>query len=142
MKSNEAQKNALDAEQRGKGEKDERRVEGALTFRKSRCWKYLLTNNEDFLAQMEQIKIDMRPKISNLFKYNLLEEQRRKNLIDLAKCSYNTMKTLMKEHIILNYILYDNNLSCDYIASIYDDVIEESVLTTKLSFFGDEEKRA
>ena len=38
----------------------------------------LSTDNENFLTQMERIKIDMRPKISNLFKCNLLEEQRRK----------------------------------------------------------------
>jgi len=84
---------------------------------------------------MEQIKVGSRPKISNLFKYNLEEKRKRKNLIDLAKCSYNSMKAFMKTHIILNYILNDNNISSDYIVSMYDDVIEESVLNNKLSLF-------
>ena len=35
------------------------------------------------------------------------------------------MKTFMKTNIILNYTLNDNNVSSDYIALIYDDVIEE-----------------
>ena len=74
---------------------------------------------------MEQIKIGMRPKSSNLFKCNIEEKQRRKNLIFLAKCSYNSMKTFMKTHIVLNYTLNDNNVSSDYIVLIYDDVIEE-----------------
>ena len=55
-------------------------------------------------------------------------------MIELAKCSYNNMNVFMKEHIILNFTLYDNNVSYGYIASIYDDVIEKSVLKTKSSF--------
>ena len=67
----------------------------------------------------------MIPKINHLFKCNLEENKRKYNLIDLAKCSYNSMKTFMKTHIILNYSLNDNNVSSDYIGSIYDEVIEE-----------------
>ena len=45
------------------------------------------------------------------------------------------MKTFMKTHIILNYSLNDNNVSSDYIGSIYDDIIEELVLKNKLCYF-------
>ena len=83
----------------------------------------------------------MRPKISNLFNCNLEGKQRRKNLIDLAKCSYNGMNTFMKTHIVLNYTLNDNNVTSDYIASIYDAIIEESVLKNKLSLFLEMKKR-
>ena len=95
----------------------------------------LLNDNDDCLARMEQIKVDMRPKINHLFKCNLEENQRKNNLIDFAKCAYNSMKTYMKTHSTLNYTLNDNNVSSDYIGSIYDDVIEESVLKYNLALF-------
>ena len=38
------------------------------------------------------------------------------------------MKIFMMEYIIFNDTLYDNNVMYDYIALIYDDVIEKSVL--------------
>ena len=49
-------------------------------------------------------------------------------MIELAKCSYNGMNTFMKTHIVLNYTLNDNNVSSDYIRSIYNELVEESLL--------------
>ena len=134
MKSNEARKQRARSRTKREKERNMREEEEELLRSENVVESILSTGNEKFLAQMERIKIDMRPKISNLFKCNLLEEQRRKNLIELAKCSYNNMNAFMKEHIILNVTLYDYNVSYGYIASIYDDVIEKSVLKTKLSF--------
>ena len=86
----------------------------------------ILQNEVDnFLARRGKIKVDMRPKINYLFKYNLEESQRKDNLIELAKYSYISTKTFMKKHIILNYALDNNIVSSDYIGSIYDEVIEE-----------------
>ena len=50
--------------------------------------------------------------------------QRKDNLIDLAKCSFNSMMKCMKIHMVLNYTIDNNNVSSAYIDSIYDEVIE------------------
>ena len=83
----------------------------------------------------------MIPKINHLFKCNLEENKRKYNLIDLAKCSYNSMMKFMKIHIILNYTIDNNSVSSNYIELVYDVVIEESLLKIKLSLLVDMKRR-
>ena len=108
-------------EERKRREEEEERLRSEILGVES----ILQDDNDDYLARREQIKVNMRPKINHLFKFNLEEKQRKDNLIDLAKCSCNSMKKCMKKPIILNYIIDNNNVSSDYIGSIYDEVIEE-----------------
>ena len=94
----------------------------------------LQEDGDDCLARRGKIKVGMRLKINHLFKYNLEENQFKDNLIDLAKCSHNSMMKSMKIHITLNYTIVNNNVSSHCIGSIYDEVIEESLLKNKLPF--------
>ena len=47
----------------------------------------------------------------------------------------------MKEHIILNYTIDNNNVSSDYIRSIYNELVEESLLKNELSLVLEMKKR-
>ena len=84
----------------------------------------------------------MKPKFNHLFKCILEENQRKDNLIDFAECSYSSMMKFMKKNITLNYTIDNNNVSSDYTGSIYDRVIEESLLKNKLSLVLEMKKRS
>ena len=77
----------------------------------------------------------MKPKIKHTFTCNLENKD-----FNLVKSSYYSIIEFMKKHIAFNYILKNNNFCSDFIGSIFDEVIEESVL--KIFTFGEEEKKA
>ena len=125
MKSQEARKQRARNQTRREEERKMREeVEERLRSEDLGVESIFQDDNDDCLTRREQIKVNMRPIINHLFKYNLEENQRKDNLIDLAKCSFNSMMKCMKIHMILNYTIDNNNVSSVYIDSIYDEVIE------------------
>ena len=85
--------------------------------------------DNDRFAQKQKIKVDMKPRIRNIFTFNLRKEE----YIDLTNTSYCSVMKFIRVHITVNYILEDDNVSDIYIESFFDEVIEESVLKNDLS---------
>ena len=79
----------------------------------------------------------MRPKIRIIFTFNLGTEEH----IDLTNASYCNVVKFIRVHIIISYTLEDDNISDIYMESIFDEVIEESVLKNDLSLVWENRKR-
>ena len=79
--------------------------------------------DDDRFDRKQKIKVHMRPKIRNLFIFNLRKEED----VGLTNAPYYSVMKFIRVHITVTYTLEDDDISDIYMGSIIDGVIGESV---------------